>query len=286
VKVLVFGHGHMGKNHAACLRRMGHEVFTIDPDPKADADSIPTSIPTWIPPGYDAACIATPIEELYPMAAWALAKGMDVLVEKPGSAQVSELTSLHYFASLLHLKLFVGYTERFNPAVLSLKHHLGLVATAHHIGVRRLGRVQDRGHDPARDLAVHDFDVLSYLGFDLDVESAIVPHPLHLSVLMGNGTTSATIEASHLHPTKVRQLEVVGDGGLLRVDYGARELTYINVHGMEELPVPRRDPLEEEWKAFFAGEHSDGLHALRQAEDAIEANLRRACESAERAEAA
>src|SRR5580692_6200580 len=86
MKALVIGHGVMGKAHARTLRRLGHEVVTVDPDPHARADWL-EAVPL---PSADVACIATPPAHLASHAAAALRAGMNVMVEKPMACDMEQ----------------------------------------------------------------------------------------------------------------------------------------------------------------------------------------------------
>jgi len=197
------------------------------------------------------------------------------LVEKPAALTSADLRAHHSEARQCEVRVAVGYTERFNPGVQALADHLHRVGTVRHIHIRRLGYAADRGGDPALDLATHDLDVLDALGFELELEHVVrsehhvsaLLRANHISPLVIPGTASVSLEASHLHPNKVRELEVVGDNGVLQLDYQAQTLGFLSTeHQRVALPVEKAEPLRREWEAFCNGEGSTGLAALAVAE--------------------
>jgi predicted dehydrogenase len=277
MRALVVGNGVMGRNHVRVLKALGHQVETLDP--RVGAGATHTSLTEAIVDWTDTACIATPIDELAQIASLWMKRGKDVLVEKPGACTLIELLGLEQDAEDHGVRMAVGFTERFNPAVQSLSDHLHRVGHVHHIHIRRLGYAADRGGDPALDLATHDLDVLDALGFDLSLEQVVrSDHHLaallvanHVSPLVIPGTASVSLEASHLHPSKVRELEVVGDKGVLQLDYQAQTLGFLTADRLRTaLPVSHFEPLEREWTAFLNGDGSAGTTALRIAEQIAE----------------
>jgi UDP-N-acetylglucosamine 3-dehydrogenase len=278
-RVCIIGYGKMGRNHERVLKELGHEVWTVDVDPASGAQQIVRRLAALSMTGFDAICVATPIESLN-AEAWQALTMADVLVEKPGATTTALLRANHELATKLDSKLFVGYTERFNPAVQALKENLYRIGAVKHISARRLGYAFDRAGDPALDLATHDLDVIDYLDSKPNGESRIPGLTLdhvartkhHLIASLHLRDIPVTIEASHLHPTKTRTLEVVGNEGLMRLDYQFQHLTFIPARGEQQAlgPVRQTEPLRREWEAFFNGEGSDGIAALTIAEQMVD----------------
>ena len=59
-------------------------------------------------------------------------------------------------------RLFVGHSERFNPVVRALCRELA-PAAIRRLTFRRVGAPRSRARDVLLNLAVHDFDLASYL---------------------------------------------------------------------------------------------------------------------------
>lgn len=270
MRVCVIGHGNMGKRHARVARSLGHFVVTVDPDPGARA----TLLDNKLPVGFDAAVIAVPIPKLADCARRALMLGMDVLLEKPGAESQRELADLHALAAERGLRVFVGYTERFNPVVSLAAELLGRVGTVVHVNARRLGDAP-HAHAPLLDLIVHDLDALDYLGFHLMPMYSVADHR-HASVNGFADSATFTVEAAHVYPAKTRTLEIVGEDATVLLDYATQQVAYIGRDGMTQRfaddPV---EPLVREWQAFAEGQISTGLAALTAVQQAgnLAANL-------------
>lgn len=149
----------MGGFHRCVLRDLGLDVWTVDPDLAAGADY--ARVPHR---EFDVVCIATPFAHLAEQAArWAGHTGW-LLVEKPFAASEHEARSL---AMLLEDQACaVGYVERFNPQVRTLR---GLLADRTPSLVR-FRRWNDRqSTDVALDLQSHDVDLAAFLGLECPV---------------------------------------------------------------------------------------------------------------------
>lgn len=260
MRVAVIGKGRMGILHERVLRGLGHEVVTVDPDENRNAD-LPLIAALDV---VDAAVIAVPPQKLTTLAIDASQKAKYLLVEKPMADSVPDAISLAQ--SVGHL--VVGYTERHNPAVEELRRNLDLVGDVHHIAIQRLGLPPDRptAH-VALDLATHDLDILRYLGFAPKVLHA-AGSPRHTVATLDLGGPTATLEASHLHPRKIRTLTVTGSEGMLALDYQRQTLDLIEPDGITPIPVTYEEPLARQWRAFPHGpDASDGIATLKLASE-------------------
>jgi predicted dehydrogenase len=209
-------------------------------------------------------------------------------VEKPLAASVEEGRQLVRAASAANRVVAVGHVERFNPAVVELKRRLrlGELGRLFYVEARRAGpfppQIADVG--VTVDLATHDLDVLSYL---LNANPEIVfaqvarhVHGAHEDLLIGtlrypHGVV-ASLHINWLTPTKVRQLAVTGEGGMMVVDYLTQDLTWYEnsvsvaswdaldtLRGVAEgrmirFPIGRREPLAAELEAFIAAISKSG----------------------------
>lgn len=267
MKVCVIGYGNMGRNHKRVLESMGHEVTTLDNDPQSGADLIFGELEMRIGRmAFDAFCVAAPISCLRDAAERLGSNGRPLLIEKPGATSLYDLRAIHELGAVR-----IGYTERHNPAVHLLESKLSRVGRIKHICARRLGYAKLRGGDPALDLATHDLDVLDFLGFNLTLDH-VSRTEHHVSALLHQDDFTVSVEASHLHPIKVRELEVLGTQGALRLDYQAQTVGF-STHDRAEYWTESApgEPLKREWQAFFNGEGSDGIAAMTIAEQMVDA---------------
>ena len=88
--------------------------------------------------------------------------GIDVLVEKPLTANISEARELVAAAQKKNVLLQVGHLERFNPAIRRLE---GVIREPKFVECHRLAPFVERGTDVdvVLDLMIHDIDVIASL---------------------------------------------------------------------------------------------------------------------------
>ncbi|HQX12262.1 MAG TPA: Gfo/Idh/MocA family oxidoreductase [Thermoflexales bacterium] len=253
----------------------------------------------------DGAIVATTTSEHLRVASILIGAGAHVLIEKPIADSVESARTLIAAAAAAGITLAVGHIERFNPAVLALKHRLsrGELGKLFEISTQRKGpfppRVLDVG--VVIDLAVHDLDAVLFISDSVPVRVyAEVDRRIHTShedqlhglMRLANGII-ASMSINWLSPTKVRDLTVTGERGMFRVDYLTQDLyQYENaaadtteyealavLRGVKEGRMIRHvvnkvEPLRAEFDAFVAairGDRSkivtgeDGLAALQLA---------------------
>ncbi len=171
--------------------------------------------------GIDAVSIATPPVTHFQIARDCLLHGLHVLVEKPLTLSSEDAQALITIANERGLVLMVGHTFEYNPAVRALKEiidsgELGQVFTIDAVRVN-LGLFQ--AHlNVLWDLAPHDLSILRYLlghdptsvratGADCIVKGV---HDVVYLALTFPDNVLAHVHISWLHPSKVRQITVVG----------------------------------------------------------------------------
>jgi UDP-N-acetylglucosamine 3-dehydrogenase len=315
IRTAVIGVGSMGKNHA--------RVYTELPDVQlvgvADADgelagAVGKRLGVKAYQDYqemlaaehpEAVSIAVPTALHMEVAMAAMQAGADILIEKPIAATVDEAKFLIEQASVSGRKLMVGHIARFNPAIQVLKQKLeaGALGRIFQIICRRVGpfpaRIRDVG--VVVDLAPHDLDIMRYLtGLEplrvyAETEQRI--HTQHEDLMSGllrfpDGVTG-TLEINWLTPTKVREVLVLGERGLFRVDDLTQDLYFYeneqangtlwpalqNLKGVSEgsmirFALQRYEPLKAELQGFLKAVQqdspvpvsgADGLAALRLA---------------------
>jgi UDP-N-acetylglucosamine 3-dehydrogenase len=315
IKAAVIGVGSMGKNHA--------RVYTELPDVRlvaiADADGetageVGKRLGVKAYQDYremlaveqpEAVSIVVPTALHMEVAIAAMQAGADILVEKPIAATIEEAQCIIEQARSLGRQLMVGHIARFNPAIQVLKKKLeaGNLGRIFQIICRRVGpfpaRIRDVG--VVIDLAPHDLDMMRFLtGLDplrvyAETEQRI--HTEHEDLMSGlvrfpDGVTG-TLEINWLTPTKVREVLVLGERGLFRVDDLTQDLYFfeneqangtlwpalqtlkgVSEGSMIRYALQRYEPLKAELQGFcnavqqgtpvpVGGE--DGLAALRLA---------------------
>ena len=106
--------------------------------------------------------IAVPTRLHFQVARDFIEAGIDVLVEKPLTADIAEARELVQLAQAKNVILQVGHLERFNPAIRRLE---GVIREPKFVECHRLAPFIERGTDVdvVLDLMIHDIDVIASL---------------------------------------------------------------------------------------------------------------------------
>lgn len=324
LRVAVIGTGSIGRNHARVFSELPEVelVAVCDTDmsvAKDVADRYRTQAFTQYQEMLEklrptAVTVAVPTAQHMEVALVALEIGVNLLVEKPIAATLEEGRQIIEKAHSRNRLLMVGHIVRFNPAMQQLKLRLqrGEIGRIFQIICRRVGpfpaRIRDVG--VVIDLAPHDLDLMRYLT-EMDpirvfCETEQRLHTDHEDLLLGllrfpDGIT-ASLEINWLTPTKVREVIVLGERGMFRVDDLTQDLYFyenaevgdkiwpalqtlkgVSEGSMTRFAVERYEPLKAELSAFVraikdnipspvSGE--DGLAALRLALALVESGRR------------
>jgi predicted dehydrogenase len=104
--------------------------------------------------------VAVPTRFHYQVARDFIEAGIDVLVEKPLTADIAEARALVDAAGSRGVILQVGHLERFNPAIRRLE---GIIKEPKFVECHRLAPFVERGTDVdvVLDLMIHDIDVIA-----------------------------------------------------------------------------------------------------------------------------
>ena len=325
LKAAVIGVGAMGRNHARVYTEIAQTKLTSVADTNLQTGqqiAAKYSIPAYA--DYrelldrekpDVVTVAVPTRYHREVAETAMAAGADVLVEKPIAATVEDAQALIDCAQSLGRHLMVGHIVRFSPAIQALKEHLasGELGKIFQMVCRRVGpfpsRVQDVG--VVVDLAPHDLDVMRFISGAEPVRVyAEIQQKIHtdyedlLTALLSfdNGMTGM-LEINWLTPQKVREMAVLGEQGMFRVDDLTQDLFFYEnaeangltwnhlsiLKGVSEgrmlrYPIHRYEPLRAELEAFAVAvlddtpvpvSGADGLVALRLALAIVESGSTR-----------
>jgi len=304
IKVAVIGVGSMGRNHARVYWEMpSAELVAI-----ADTDEkLVTSLAARFgAKAYtdfremldkerpEAVTIAVPTSLHLEVATEVIRRGIHLLIEKPIALTIEDGELIIQEAKKNNCMLMIGHIERFNPAVIELKQRIAKGELGHifQIDARRLGpfpiRISDVG--VVVDLAVHDLDIMRYVTarevVRVYAETAQRVHSLREDLLTSlirfdNGIIG-TLNINWLTPTKIRELDVLGECGLFHVNYLTQDLyLYRNAtagngdwdtmkifRGVSEgemirFSVNKKEPLRSEQDAFFAAIHGEGEIPVR-----------------------
>lgn len=319
-KVAVIGVGSMGKNHARVYNELAEaDLVAVADESESAVKSVAAQNGVKAYTDYrqmldiekpEAVTIAVPTALHLVVALQALRSGAHVLIEKPIAATVEQGEKLIEEARRLDRCLMVGHIVRFNPALQALKQRLdaGELGRVFQIFCRRAGpfpaRIRDVG--VVIDLAPHDIDIMRFLtGMDPKRVFAEIERRIHtdhedmvFALLRFPEHITGALEINWLTPTKIREVTVLGERGLFRVDdllqdlyfyenaqvsgdlwQGLKMLKGVSEGYMTRFALQRYEPLKAELQAFLkavkgeikapvSGE--DGLMALRLALKLIE----------------
>lgn len=222
LKVGLLGLGNMGRNHLRVLSSLKGVELSFVGDANGDVakragDALGIPGVTDVAPllgGVDAVIICTPTVTHADYIRLAAQHVKHVFVEKPLAATMEEAEEIQALAIERGLNIQVGFIERFNPAVRSLKTVLERTEQIISLDFVRTNKVSSRivDVDVVADLMIHDIDLALFLngpaqsvaahGFSggqmLDFASALITHE--------NGRFSR-IQASRITDKKIRQIE-------------------------------------------------------------------------------
>jgi predicted dehydrogenase len=272
IRVAVVGAGDFGRNHMRVYRELdGAElVGVVDQDAArarqaakefstrvyADIDALAGEV--------DAASLAVPTVEHARVGCGLLRAGVDVLVEKPMAASVSEADELIEVARRNGRVLQVGHLERFNPAIAAVEK---LLVHPLFFEVHRLGVFSPRSLDidVVYDVMIHDLDILLALVRAPVVDLKAVGIPVvtgrvdiaHARIEFESGAV-ANVTASRVSTERVRKMRLFQLHEYISVDYTRQDVLRVRVRqpgpqpqfDFEKLPAQPEEPLRAELRAF------------------------------------
>lgn len=238
MKIAVIGAGMWGKNLVNNFAEMGvltavadavesNRQAVAEKHPKIllfdDADTLLAEA------DIDAVAIATPPHTHCALALAAMAKGLDVFVEKPMTLDPAEAEQMTAYAKEHDRIFMVGHLLMYQPAIGFIKDYLdaGKLGQVYTMTQRRskLGRVRSV-ENVLWSFGVHDVAVLLYLAGEEPTEvsgsghagiSEGVADDFHLHLAFPNGM-KANLHNSWLWPRVERELIITGEQGILVFD--------------------------------------------------------------------
>jgi len=275
VRIGVIGVGYVGDLHAQKYAAMED----VDLVGVADRDfaraqkvarrynTTPYSSHTELLPFLDGASLAVPTVSHFEIGYEMLARGVNLLIEKPITLNLGDAERLIGRAKEHGAILQIGHVERFNPAVIKME---SLISKPIFIESHRLNVFTTRGTDVdvVLDLMIHDLDIILHI-VDSDIEEldAVGMPVVHdkidianVRIIFANGTV-ANVTASRVSSESRRMLRIFQPDSHISVDYGNRRITVTQLNGdktrAERSPVvhreeefPNSDPLADQLSSF------------------------------------
>lgn len=245
--------------------------------------------------------VATPISTHFNIAKKVISSGKHVFIEKPLAGTVEEGKELVRLAEERNVRLMVGHTFEFSPAVIKIKNMIsqGVLGEIYYIFTTRVNLgLHQKDVSVIWDLCPHDFSIIFSLlqeeptevsAFGRDCVKSGLPDIAFLNLKFKSGVV-CNITVSWLAPTKLRKTVIAGKEKMLVYDdtesyekikvfdkgvdfkdpetFGEYQLSYRS----GDIWSPRLDsfePLAEEINHFFScisnGENpiTDGRNGLR-----------------------
>jgi UDP-N-acetylglucosamine 3-dehydrogenase len=269
-RIAVIGTGGWGKNHV----RVFHELDALAAVCDGDKTRRDLYSKKYGVSGYsdvdellrkeklDGVTICTPATTHFAIATKTLGAGVNTFVEKPMTTTTSDAQKLIEVAKAAKRILTVGFIERFNPAISSLKKtiregKLGeLILLEFHRENRRGDNIVDVGI--VKDASVHDIDTARWL-FDEEPRTVFArvgqvksPHEDFASIMLGfKDQKTAFIISNWITPARVRTLTAVFSNGVAAVDFVSQQT---QIHTEEGAMIPKtvfQEPLMLEAKEFL-----------------------------------
>ena len=274
MRLAVIGVGHLGRHHARILAATPEVelIGVADLDAARAAEiaaahgSTPFSDWRMLLDRVDAVTIAAPTDAHVEIAEAFLDRRVHVLVEKPMTPTTGEADRMLALARDRGVRLAVGHTERFNPAVTAIK---PMVREPRFIEVHRLGTFPERSLDidVVFDLMIHDLDlVLDIVGGEVTGIEAVGVPVLTPRVDIANvrlrfaGGCICNLTASRISRDRVRKIRFFQRDAYLSIDYAAQDAEVWRLvardNGMPgieggKLDVAREEPLKRELDDFL-----------------------------------
>jgi predicted dehydrogenase len=272
----LIGIGHQGKHHLRFLSQIDgfQPAYLIDiVADKAKTAGEEHKIPYGVDfrphlKKFDAAIIAIPTIEHFPVAAELIRAGKHVLIEKPVTATIEEAWELSELAKKEGVIAQVGLPERFNPVVLKA---LPEITKPMFIEAHRLGLFSPRSLDidVVLDLMIHDLDLLHLFLKEEPVQIDAVGIPiLSKQIDIANarirfpGKCVVNLTASRVSGKKMRKIRLFQPYSYLSLDLANQALSQYSLRpnlcnaGFPEIdqqeyhPAEQQHPLLQELTAF------------------------------------
>jgi predicted dehydrogenase len=255
LRVAVAGAGAFGKNHLRVYRELeaaGPQsaglsvalVAAVEPDSARAAETAERyAIPVFASADellaadlkLDAATVAVPTVHHHAVASTLLDAGLDLLVEKPLAASLTEADDLIARAERGQRILQPGHLERFNPAVLAIQTqlHRPMFFESHRLSIFT-PRALDV--DVVLDLMIHDLDIVLTFANSPVREVRAVGLPIlspkvdiaNVRVEFESGCV-ANFTASRVSTERVRKLRFFEPRQYVSIDYARQDLLVIRV---------------------------------------------------------
>lgn len=270
----VVGVGYLGKFHAEKYSASAKAdlVAVVDADPQR-AREIGAALGVEaltdcreLAGRVQCASVAVPTRHHFAVARGLIDAGIDVLVEKPLTADIGEARALVDQARARRVILQVGHLERFNPAIRRLE---GVIREPKFVECHRLAPFTERGTDVdvVLDLMIHDIDVIaSLVRAPVERVEAVgvpvltdKPDIANARIRFANGCI-ANVTASRVSIKRERKIRFFQPDAYISIDYDQRRAQiyrkpapgagWLDIR-VENIEIREGDALADEIESFL-----------------------------------
>ena len=258
-RIAVVGAGAFGQNHCRVVRESERAELTavVDLDPARGTLTDYCDLAGRV----DGAIVAAPTSVHEEIATFLLARGIDVLVEKPIAGDLAAADRMIAAAAAHGRILQVGHLERFNPAVVEIERRATLPLF---FEIHRMNQFSQRSLDVdvVLDLMIHDVDIVLAMaaGDPEEIRAAGISilspkvDIANVRLAFANGCV-ANLTASRISTERVRKLRLFQPTQYLSLDYARQDLAVFSVNGgrigFEQAPVTKAEPLKLQFDAYL-----------------------------------
>ena len=248
MKIAVIGTGSMGENHVRVLKNIPevNEIIISDINRKILEDTSKRFGVSKIYQDHiemlekekpNGVIVATPPNSHKKNVLDVIKHETNVLVEKPIAHTIEDAEEMIKAAEKKDIIFTVGHIERFNPVVTKIKDFINNenLSNIYLINTRRVGpfpkRLLGKVEGVLIELAVHDFDIINYLGGKIkNIQSQIIKsegQEIYVKVLLDiENNIKGSSEFSWISPQMQRNIEIYGNEGMIFGDYYSQEVWF------------------------------------------------------------
>lgn len=234
-----------------------------------------TNLDEFLKTKLDIAIISSPTSTHLELAKAILPKVKTCLIEKPLALNLEQMNEINRLAKEYGNFVAVGFSERFNPAILALKKELENEKILS-INIQRYSPFPSRISDVGilQDLSVHDVDLVSFLSQMQCKRQGILSikkegREIEAIISLQNNALIASVHQSWNAALKIRRVSVITQNSFFEAN-----LNDFTLHKNGSLlDLQGESPLYAEHKELLNLAKSGKMGRLATIEDAINAQL-------------
>lgn len=278
MRVGIAGLGKMGTNHLNELRKDSEfelvALYDLYLNEKV-SEPFFTNLDEFLKTKLDIAIISSPTNTHLELAKAILPKVKTCLIEKPLALNLEQMNAINRLAKEYGNFVAVGFSERFNPAILALKKELENEKILS-INIQRYSPFPSRISDVGilQDLSVHDVDLVSFLSQMQCKKQGILSikkegREIEAIISLQNNTLIASVHQSWNAALKIRRVSIITQNSFFEANLNDFTLykngSLLNLQG--------ESPLYAEHKELLNLAKSGKMGRLATIQDAINAQL-------------